>query len=282
MKLIYLLITLFSTTAISTYSTASLLSNQLEKGEWTTAKSPFVCKLEQTIPEFGSVEFTKVPQQKIRVSFIPHSDVEVTDVSMAHVASEFKLDISPLDVNFIKGQRDDVNQFTFAAGTNRFLEAVRTGDRLLVERQSNEGTQSAIYRSIFGNRSIAQFRSCITYMSPLTWSDAKFTEFYFNSNQVQLTRSDKRRVEQLLAYLPFDNSIVKIMVDGHSDDAGNNLANRMLSQERADEVASNLIELGLDRSLLEVRAHGNRYPRSENNQSSTNKRVTIRLVKKIN
>ena len=54
-----------------------------------------------------------------------------------------------------------------------------------------------------------------------------------------------------------------------------------LSQERADEVAAQLIELGVSASKLEIRAHGNRYPllNSQGKPEQANRRVSVRLIR---
>ncbi len=281
MKLVILLNTLVSSIVLSSSVSTSLVSKHMEEGEWETSTSPFVCKLSQTIAGFGTIQFVKKPQHPLIAAFRPADDVSATDVSIASVPSVLKLKAQTISDGYIAGSYNDLDLFMFKEATRRFLETVDTGNRLFVKRQSETDVKVAVYNSIFGHRSVSRFRECMTSMSPLSWSDARFTELTFTDNQTQLTETQHRKISALLAYLPFDSSVSKVLVDGHSDNAGSNLANRMLSQERADEVAASLLENGLPRNLLEVRAHGNRYPRNENDRSLTNKRVTVRLVRKI-
>ena len=83
-------------------------------------------------------------------------------------------------------------------------------------------------------------------------------------------------------YLQADPSIKEILIDGHADASGDHLTNLLLSKERADEVMSRLIELGVPISMIQVRHHGNRAPIASNNDVTgreLNRRVSLRLVK---
>src|SRR5690606_37571603 len=124
-------------------------------------------------------------------------------------------------------------------------------------------------------------QGCVAQMSPLSWQQARDTEIYFASGKRQVDRQQLPSLQKLARYLQLDNSIKKILIDGHTDDVGTPLANRMLSQERADEVASRLIELGVKASMLEIRAHGNRYPLvpAQGQAEQSNRRVSIRLIR---
>lgn len=281
MKLVVFLFTCLGAITFSCTSFATLISNQMENGKWKMETSPFQCKLSQDIYGFGTVAFVKEPQSSLAFVFSPDKNTKVTSLFVARVASELKLSEQPPSKGFVEGRYDEHGNFTFDNATTEFIEAVNVGDRLFVKSRFGSETEIAVFTTLFGHRSVALFYQCMDDMSPLTWSAARFSELMFENNHTQLSPPQKQRLGELMRYLPFDNTVTKIMVDGHSDDAGSNLANRMLSQERADEVAAHLIESGLDRNLLEVRAHGNRYPRKENNQLSSNRRVTIRLVKKV-
>ena len=76
--------------------------------------------------------------------------------------------------------------------------------------------------------------------------------------------------------------MTKILIDGHTDNVGSSLANLSVSRTRAEQVAEALVELGIDKSMLETRAHGSRYPIASNSSTkgqAKNRRVTLRLVR---
>ena len=104
----------------------------------------------------------------------------------------------------------------------------------------------------------------------------------YSSGQKKLSSNQKNTLNNLIDYLEADNQIEKILIDSHTDNIGNAIANLQLSKERADDVATYLIDYGVSKDLLEIRAHGDRYPIAKNNTKkglSINRRVTIRVLK---
>lgn len=75
-----------------------------------------------------------------------------------------------------------------------------------------------------------------------------------------------------------ENSISRIILTGHSDPTGDRKKNAVLSVERAEEVRSRLARLGLSRSMIEIRAKGDKEIIDKNNLSR-NRRVEVEYVK---
>lgn len=75
-----------------------------------------------------------------------------------------------------------------------------------------------------------------------------------------------------------ENSISKIILTGHSDPTGDRKKNAVLSVERAEEVRSRLARLGLSRSMIEIRAKGDKEVIDKNNLPR-NRRVEVEYVK---
>lgn len=77
----------------------------------------------------------------------------------------------------------------------------------------------------------------------------------------------------------YNQTIVE--VSGHTDSVGSDSANQLLSERRANSVASYLIGQGLIRERFEVVGMGERYPVASNDSDSgrsLNRRVEIRLL----
>jgi ompA/motB domain protein len=75
-----------------------------------------------------------------------------------------------------------------------------------------------------------------------------------------------------------ENSISRIILTGHSDPTGDRKKNAVLSVERAEEVKSRLASLGLSRSMIEIRAKGDKEVIDKNNLPR-NRRVEVEYVK---
>ena len=69
-------------------------------------------------------------------------------------------------------------------------------------------------------------------------------------------------------------------IDGHTDSVGGRSDNLELAQRRAEEVTRYFVNQGLDKSKIQTRWHGERYPVESNatrKGRAKNRRVTIRL-----
>lgn len=72
-----------------------------------------------------------------------------------------------------------------------------------------------------------------------------------------------------------------VEVSGHTDSIGSDAANQVLSERRANAVASYLIGQGVQRERFEIVGMGERYPVASNDTDSgraLNRRVEIRLL----
>ncbi|MFX3803923.1 OmpA family protein, partial [Streptococcus suis] len=78
------------------------------------------------------------------------------------------------------------------------------------------------------------------------------------------SRKQQETLAALNSYVSVDDRVTKILIDGHTDNVGSSLANLSVSRTRAEQVAEALVELGIDKSMLETRAHGSRYPIASN------------------
>lgn len=77
----------------------------------------------------------------------------------------------------------------------------------------------------------------------------------------------------------YNQTIVE--VTGHTDSIGSDAANQVLSERRANSVASYLIGQGVQRERMEIVGMGERYPVASNDTDSgraLNRRVEIRLL----
>ena len=74
------------------------------------------------------------------------------------------------------------------------------------------------------------------------------------------------------------NPTLKISIEGHTDDAGNAISNKTLSENRAKAVMNALILKGINKSLLTAKGWGQEKPISDNRTEegrTKNRRVEI-------
>ncbi len=114
---------------------------------------------------------------------------------------------------------------------------------------------------------------------PKGFQELKKTTYYFSSGSSTLSDAKKSLIGDIGLYVNADPSVIAVLVDGYSDAKGNRLENLRLSRIRAEHVEESLLLAGIRPSLLQVRAHGVRALIG-NPESSLNRRVVVRLVKK--
>lgn len=126
------------------------------------------------------------------------------------------------------------------------------------------------------------FRNCIAGLSPLSIRQARDSVLYFDRGERLLSLDHLDSLEALARYIRLDAAVQRVLIDSYTDNTGSRLANLQLSRERAADVAAALREQGVPESLIEHRAHGDRYPTASNDTAGgqdSNRKVTIRIIR---
>lgn len=93
----------------------------------------------------------------------------------------------------------------------------------------------------------------------------------------------EERLGSVVEVLNRHPELVRVAIEGHTDDIGDARANLALSRRRAVAVMRWLIERGVDERRLQVRAFGARYPRFDNTTEegrANNRRVEFTIVER--
>lgn len=176
------------------------------------------------------------------------------------------------------------SRFVFDKGVDKLLESIATGDWVMLSL-GGINTSSSLEITIptirLGN-TLESFNACRARLPKLSFSEARNLVLSFDFGQKALSRKQQETLAALNSYVSVDDRVTKILIDGHTDNVGSSLANLSVSRTRAEQVAEALVELGIDKSMIETRAHGSRYPIASNNSTrgqAKNRRVTLRLVR---
>ena len=121
------------------------------------------------------------------------------------------------------------------------------------------------------------FLNCKNQLLPMSYREVRDSTFYLSPSSTALTREEWHRVEGIAQYLQSQQNIKAVLVDGYMNSQARNSVKLRQSKEMADEVASLFVEKGIAPSLIEVRAHGGRYPQEEG-QPAGKGRVRVRIV----
>ncbi len=102
----------------------------------------------------------------------------------------------------------------------------------------------------------------------------------FNSGKAELLPGAYRNLIALVVTLK-EHPNYRAVINGYTDSIGGEESNLLLSEARARAVADYLVSQGVDRTRLEIRAHGEADPVASNSTAAgraQNRRVDIRLM----
>jgi outer membrane protein OmpA-like peptidoglycan-associated protein len=103
---------------------------------------------------------------------------------------------------------------------------------------------------------------------------------YFDVNKYVVRPESYPVIEQIAVYLR-ENPKTRIMIEGHTDNSGNDKLNQTLSENRAKAIKDELVRKGIDPSRLETMGYGASKPVADNKTAAgrtQNRRVTIKKL----
>lgn len=113
-------------------------------------------------------------------------------------------------------------------------------------------------------------------------SELVLRNVFFETDEYVLKPESKVELDKLILFLN-QNPAVKIEVEGHTDNQGNEGHNRTLSTQRAKSVYTYLIANGIDKDRLEYKGYAADRPLSTNDTEegrANNRRTSVRIVAK--
>lgn len=268
---------------ISLVSKVSSIEIPMDMVNWAYKGGYSSCKLEYYSPEYGKFYF--LSNKKDDLSFVTELDKRFeplrTTALFSMAAPWFYDDNLQLisDVSVIKN-----NKITFYYDIEILLNAVASGDwfKLMLGGSNTSASFEYVIPAVHLQEGLSKFKRCRDALPEMSFAEARDVFIYFVSGQRVLTAVQRKQIKSLHSYLDVDPHISKVLIDGYTDSEGGALVNLTISRQRAQLVAGELIKLGVSDEMIEIRAHGSRYPVTSNKTKAgraKNRRVTIRLVR---
>lgn len=104
-------------------------------------------------------------------------------------------------------------------------------------------------------------------------------DIYFETNSYKLTQSSQVVVKLFVEFLK-DNPSVKVEIQGHTDNVGNDNDNLVLSERRAKAVYDIVVKMGIPADRMRYKGYGESQPIADNNTASgrAQNRRTVFLI----
>lgn len=261
------------------------ITQSYEQATWHVSGDAFYCQLSQKLNGYAQLSVISTPSSPQALSFQwLLNKRDISDVRVFTRKGEWHSQqvVAP-NIQFFATDIEQ-QQVLFNDGVAPLLRAIKQGFWLDTIVGFGDEQIRLTFPTTHSDSVITAYQDCREQLAPLSWQQARDYEVNFASGERTVKRSaDLAYLEKLVRYINLDPKVNKVMIDGHTDNVGSPLANRLLSKERADDVASRLIEFGVKPELIEIRAHGGRYPVANNdniNGQSSNRRVLIRLFRR--
>ena len=113
-----------------------------------------------------------------------------------------------------------------------------------------------------------------------TWFN--FNRLLFETGKATLKPESKEEVKNIAEILKAFPE-VNIKIGGYTDNTGSADLNKKLSQERADAVMTELVQLGIGKARLAAEGYGSEHPEASNDTEAgraQNRRIAVRVTKK--
>jgi outer membrane protein OmpA-like peptidoglycan-associated protein len=107
-------------------------------------------------------------------------------------------------------------------------------------------------------------------------------DIYFDFNSADLRPESKIVIEEFKNFL-FENPTIKVSIQGHTDNVGNDQDNLILSESRARSVYQHLLDLGMPANRIDYKGFGESKPVVSNateSGRSRNRRTEFVIIEK--
>ena len=104
-------------------------------------------------------------------------------------------------------------------------------------------------------------------------------DIYYETNDYSLTQESKMLLALFIEFLK-ENPTVKVEIQGHTDNIGNDADNLLLSEHRAKSVYDYVIGQGIEPNRLRYKGYGESTPIASNNTEAgrAKNRRTVFLI----
>lgn len=262
---------------------AITFQTRLEQVQWQVAGDQFECRLAQPISQFGSGEFVRRAGEQATFQLRTREPwLGTGQASLLAAAAPWRPGQSDIHLGAVPVKQGEVPLTSSKEQAARLMTGLLEGRSPLVRHRTAAGGQQLEVRvlPVRFSEAYEDFLNCTLGLLPVNFEQIRQSHISFGNGGIDLTESEKAKIDIILEYLKADPSVNRISLDGHSDNSGNRLTNRDLSRRRAIEVMEYLLEKGIQPEQITMRFHGERYPLVANNNAANrakNRRVTMTL-----
>ncbi|WP_175561529.1 MotY family protein [Vibrio aerogenes] len=255
----------------------------MDLSAWVYSGTKVKCTLTHLDTSYGKFYFRSLPDNQLSFEFrLNKKSQNWTSATLSKVSPPWVEPALTIPVTTVRN--DNSGQFSFHRDMKALLQDIAQGQWIQVMLSGNESSASETVTIplVRIHQELKKFQSCRSRLPAMSYRQARTVVLHYTNGQRQLSASQLRELKDMVTYIDVDSRIQHILIDGHTDNTGPSITNLNLSRTRAEDVARVLKKYGVKSGLIQIRAHGSRYPVSSNHTAdgrAKNRRVTIRLVR---
>lgn len=271
--------------SFSVHSQEAVKVSALDNSQWVFSGNNTLCSIAHEIKDFGIAKIIAEAGEELRIELKSSELTNLTELrSVYEISPVWKVE----NTQYI----DDIGEVNYSQSTGEIIvndadsvfESLKRGAWIkVVINNGRQFNDEIVLSNINFSTPAEDFTVCRNQLIPVNYQQIRNSEFYFQPGSSQVSKNSHRTLRGITEYVKATSSIGRILIDGYSDNRGRTGVKLRMSRDRAEEVASLLIEYGIPRKMIQIRSHGDRYPVEDNGHAAgrqKNRRVTVRLIKK--
>lgn len=257
----------------------------LENSEWHTQGSELECRLWQPIPSFGEGVFTNKAGYGLQFHLKAGNNTMAPGAAkLSTQGPVWKPGIDNQEITDLEVFDDIIPLVVRAPYADVMLASLTQGLMPIIStpRDANAGypaVKVGVSTVNFEN-AYAEYAQCVRNLLPVNYKQISRSSIFYTSGRSKLAPEVKERLDLIIRYAKADKRITRVVIDGHTDSAGDKKVNLAVSKQRATLVVAYFKKQGISKKRILMRWHGDKYPTVDNETADNrarNRRVTIRL-----
>lgn len=257
----------------------------IDSSRWHVEASVFECRLIQSIPRYGNIEFYHQSGEQVSLRINTNRyDMQAGNALLTSAPPPWRHDFVERDLGYVEVSAGREPLQLDSGRSQLLLSELDKGMMPTLVRQASFSDESAVVVGISPvnfQQAYTDYRDCAAGLLPVNFAQIERSTVFWQVNQRSLSRESRQMLDDMAAYIKADAGVYSLEINGFTDSAGTGSDNLELSRIRAFAVHDYLLSQGVDDGMLETRYFGStpeyRIIRNERTAADRdrNRRVTI-------
>ena len=251
--------------------------------DWHVHSSPIKCEMVHDIDHYGNGRFVFSSGGELAFQLHSVESARRESVASLYSVAPFWRETQEKDLAQLIVSKGNMPVYVGGALAYRILYELQQGHHPTFHYKDWADFEDDVYVSISSvnfHQQLDEFKRCISNALPYGSDKIKDTAIYFGTDKAGLTRSERRKLKELVLFAKTDKEL-KIQLKGHADGRGRRIYNKKLSARRISSVEKYLISKGISEAQISLSAYGESRPADSNRSDrgrKNNRRVDVLIT----